>query len=374
MNPLVKIQNFLGPTVYKPSLVLAVIALATWPLPVGFFQFFYFMATIGLASLIIWRAGDHFAPAAEFIEEHHNIPQSVKAAVIDAVASSFPEFAVAVIAVMFLGKFEVGVATIAGSALYNVLIIPAAAGLVATTPLVLSREVVWRDSLFYLLVVLVLIAAVYWTSEWSIGIAILFILLYAAYIYMLQQHYKRHQKQTADQEESAEQEKNEEEEEEELHIETEKQAWFWIGGMMLLMGAASHLLVESSIGLGDLLGIDAVIMAFIVIAAGTSAPDTALSVLSAMKGNYDAAVSNVFGSNIFDILICLSVPIAMMYFSGAPFTLMEMPYKSLLWILLASTFLAIYFFYSDNYTLTKRKSIIMLVTYLVIAVYAIIIS
>ncbi len=374
MNPLVKIQNFLGPKIYKPTLILAGVALVTWPIPLGFFQFFCFLATICLASIIIWKAGDHFAPAAEFIEDHHNLPQSVKAAVIDAIASSFPEFAVAVIAVMFLGQFEVGVATIAGSALYNVLIIPAASGLVATTPLILSREVVWRDSLFYLAVVVVLIATVYWTSEWSIGVATLFFLLYVCYIYMLHKHYKSHQMATAYQEGVTKQEEEEEEEEEELHIETEKEAWAWIIGMMLVMGAASHLLVESSIGLGDLLGIDAVIMAFIVIAAGTSAPDTALSVLSAMKGNYDAAVSNVFGSNIFDILICLSVPIAMMFFSGQPYTLMEMPYKSLLWILLGSTFLAIYLFYTDNYTLTKRKSVIMLVTYLVIAIYAIAIS
>ena len=65
------------------------------------------------------------------------------------------------------------------------------------------------------------------------------------------------------------------------------------------------MLVESSLSLGDMLGIDGVIMGFVVIAAGTSVPDTALSVISAKKGHYDAAVSNVFGSNIFDICVCL---------------------------------------------------------------------
>ena len=49
--------------------------------------------------------------------------------------------------------------------------------------------------------------------------------------------------------------------------------------------------MEASIQLGDLLGIDAVIMGFIVIAAGTSVPDTVLSVMSAKRGNCDAAIS-----------------------------------------------------------------------------------
>ena len=353
MNPVVRIADFLGPSIYKPTLILAAIALITWPFQVEFAEFFFYLSLIGLSSVIIWRAGDHFAPAAEYIENHHNIPQSVKAAVIDAIASSFPEFAVAVIAVIFLGQFEVGVATIAGSALYNVLVIPAASGLVAVTPLVVSREVVWRDSIFYLGVVAVLLAMVTLYTQWSIGIATLFLFIYAAYVVLLHRHYKSHQAETANQEATSTETK--EDEPEDMHIESEKTAWAWIISMMLVMGAASYVLVEASIELGNLLGIDAVIMAFVVIAAGTSAPDTALSVISAKKGNYDAAVSNVFGSNIFDICICLSVPIALMFFGGAAYTIMEMQQMSLLWILLGATIVAIILFYSNKYTLTKAK-------------------
>ncbi len=367
MNPMVRIAGFLGPKIYKLCLVLAGVALITWPIHVGVIQFFFYLCVIALSSILIWRAGDHFAPAAEFIESHHNLPQSVKAAVIDAVASSFPEFAVAVIAVLFLGRFDVGVATIAGSALYNVLVIPAVAGLIATTPLVVSREVVWRDSLFYLGVVVVLIVAVIMTTQWSIGIAAIFFFLYIGYVILLHRHYKSHQEETVHQQATS---TTADEDKEDFPINTEKEAWIWIIGMMLLMGGASYFLVEASIGLGALLGIDAVIMAFVVIAAGTSVPDTALSVLSAKRGNYDAAVSNVFGSNIFDICICLSVPIALMFFGGAPYTVMEMSHQSLLWILLGSTVVAIYLFYSNNYTLTKPKSALMLVLYGVIVLYA----
>ena len=59
---------------------------------------------IVIATIIIWRAGDFFSSAATYIQEKHEIPQSIKAAVIDAIVSSFPEFCVAVIAVILIGR------------------------------------------------------------------------------------------------------------------------------------------------------------------------------------------------------------------------------------------------------------------------------
>ena len=158
----------------------------------------------------------------------------------------------------------------------------------------------------------------------------------------------------------------EDDDEDLLELQSEKKAWLWIMVMMLIMGGASHLLVESSLALGDMLGIDGVIMGFVVIAAGTSVPDTALSVISAKKGHYDAAVSNVFGSNIFDICVCLSIPILIaLTMSGEP-TFINLPQTGLIWSLIGATLLAIYFFWSNNYTLTKVKAGMMGILYLLI--------
>ena len=156
-------------------------------------------------------------------------------------------------------------------------------------------------------------------------------------------------------------------EEEELEISSEPQAWGWIIGMMLLMGGASHVLVEAAIHLGDLAGIDAVIMGFVVIAAGTSVPDTVLSVISAKKGQYDAAISNVFGSNIFDICICLSFPILIALAMGGGPTPIVLPQIELIGSLIAATLVAFYFFRS-GYTLSKPESIILLGIYVLIVI------
>jgi cation:H+ antiporter len=351
--------------------ILYLVGLKIWPV-----SFLLWVSLIVFSSIAIWRAGDFFQPAADYVQEKHKLPESIKAAVIDAIASSFPEFCVAIIAVILLGRAEVGISSIVGSALYNVLIIPAAAGLVAKGPMKIGKEVVWRDSLMYFgVVILLLVALLAFPNAWGFGVAALFILAYVGYIFWLNIDYRKHKRNLAEEDNNvsvpAETEASvEEEEESELEIRDEPHAWKWILGMMLVMGLASHILVEASIQLGDLLGIDAVIMGFIVIAAGTSVPDTVLSVLSAKRGNYDAAISNVFGSNIFDICICLSVPILIALVLTGSVTPVNLPQIELVYMLVGATALAIYLFWSDNYTLTKTKSTIMFGIYLLIILVA----
>jgi len=358
--------------------ILYLVGLKIWPV-----SFLLWVSLIVFASIAIWRAGDFFQPAADYVQEKHKLPESIKAAVIDAIASSFPEFCVAVIAVILLGRAEVGISSIVGSALYNVLIIPAAAGLVAKGPMKIGKEVVWRDSLMYFgVVILLLVALLAFPNAWGLGVAALFILAYVGYIFWLNIDYRKHKRnlahedtdvsvsEDADVSVSEDADASDEGEESELEIRDESHAWKWILGMMLVMGLASHILVEASIQLGDLLGIDAVIMGFIVIAAGTSVPDTVLSVLSAKRGNYDAAISNVFGSNIFDICICLSVPILLALVLTGAVTPVNLPQIELVYMLVGATALAIYLFWSDNYTLTKTKSTIMFGIYLLIILVA----
>ena len=167
----------------------------------------------------------------------------------------------------------------------------------------------------------------------------LFLLAYIGYVVLLHRDFKKSRNQESDEITAEKVEEDEEDEEDLLELTSEKKAWLWIMLMMFVMGGASHLLVESSLALGDMLGIDGVIMGFVVIAAGTSIPDTALSVISAKKGQYDAAVSNVFGSNIFDICVCLSIPILLaLAMNGEP-TNIDLPQTGLIWSLIGATLL-----------------------------------
>ena len=381
MKPINNLVTFFGKDLIKHVLVFSIISVIAWGLTQNGFLwggYVLWISLILISTIIIWRAGDFFSLAANYVQEKHDIPQSIKAAVIDAIASSFPEFCVAVIAVLMIGRAEVGIASVVGSALYNVLVIPAAAGLVAASPMVISKEVVWRDNIFYLAVTILLCAMLWlYPNEWGAGVASLFILAYICYIFILQRDFKKSTKLKNDSIKveaiKAETIKKEpeflnpkDEEVDQIDLSSEKKAWFWIIGLMIIMGGASHILVEASLELGNMLGIDGVIMGFVVIAAGTSVPDTALSVISARKGQYDAAVSNVFGSNIFDICVCLSIPILLALAISGENTKIELPQMGLIWSLIGATFLAIYFFWSNNYTLTKLKAGIMGMLYLLI--------
>lgn len=97
-------------------------------------------------------------------------------------------------------------------------------------------------------------------------------------------------------------------------VATEKFSWHMlfyylctiIAGMGLLIWG-SDLLVRSGTELARSLGISELVIALTLLAVGTSLPELAVSIMSAMRGRIDLAVGNVVGSNIFNILGVLGI-------------------------------------------------------------------
>ena len=82
-----------------------------------------------------------------------------------------------------------------------------------------------------------------------------------------------------------------------------------IAGSTCVAALACYWLVNVTHAAAEQLEIPIFFVAVILAAAASSVPDTFLSVAAARKGNDDGAVSNAFGSNIFDICICLTIPL-----------------------------------------------------------------
>jgi len=78
----------------------------------------------------------------------------------------------------------------------------------------------------------------------------------------------------------------------------------WLGVLVFLM-------LEWAKKAGCLAGISSATMGLTFCAAGTSAPDCFISLIVARGGRGKMAVSNVFGSNIFDVLLCLGLPLTL---------------------------------------------------------------
>ena len=80
---------------------------------------------------------------------------------------------------------------------------------------------------------------------------------------------------------------------------------FFIGLIVLLLGA--EFTVSSSQTIAELLGISELVIGLTIIALGTSLPELAASLISALKNSHEIALGNIIGSNIFNIVLVLSL-------------------------------------------------------------------
>lgn len=80
-----------------------------------------------------------------------------------------------------------------------------------------------------------------------------------------------------------------------------KDVLYIVGGLVILI-FASNLLVNNAVSIAQELGVSEAVIGLTIVAAGTSMPELATSVVSALKKNPDIAIGNIVGSNLFNIL------------------------------------------------------------------------
>ncbi|RDE19978.1 calcium/sodium antiporter [Motiliproteus coralliicola] len=99
-----------------------------------------------------------------------------------------------------------------------------------------------------------------------------------------------------------------EHEEEELPDLALKPALFWLILGLVLLAGSSRLLVWGATEIAVAMGVSDLVIGLTIVAIGTSLPELAASVASALKGHHDIAIGNVVGSNIFNLLAVMSLP------------------------------------------------------------------
>jgi cation:H+ antiporter len=92
--------------------------------------------------------------------------------------------------------------------------------------------------------------------------------------------------------------------------------WLLIGLGTLLLGA--ELLVDGAIEVARTLGVSEVVIGVTLVAIGTSLPELAVSLVSALKGEYGLAIGNIVGSNIFNLLAVIGIAAALAPSALAP--------------------------------------------------------
>lgn len=82
----------------------------------------------------------------------------------------------------------------------------------------------------------------------------------------------------------------------------------WLVGTLLLLMLSSRILVWGASELALGMGVSDLIIGLTVVAIGTSLPELAACVASALKGHHELAIGNVIGSNLFNLLAVLPIP------------------------------------------------------------------
>jgi len=85
-------------------------------------------------------------------------------------------------------------------------------------------------------------------------------------------------------------------------------AIFWLILGMIILLASSKLLVWGAVNIAVAFGISDLVIGLTIIASGTSLPELAASIASALKKEHDIAIGNVVGSNLFNTLAVLGIP------------------------------------------------------------------
>ncbi len=78
-----------------------------------------------------------------------------------------------------------------------------------------------------------------------------------------------------------------------------------VGFVLLIKGA--DMFVDGSSSIAKILKVPSVIIGLTIVALGTSAPEAAVSITASFNGNNELALSNVVGSNIFNLMIVIGV-------------------------------------------------------------------
>ena len=214
-----------------------------------------------------------------------------------AFGTSTPELAVSVRATLG-GQADIALGNVVGSNIFNVLFILGLSALI--TPLVVSQQVVRVDVPIMIgISILLLVLGLDGRLSQLDGV-LLFVGIVAYSLFVIRESRKETAEVVAE-------------------YEQEYARAFVRGARSLLVQVASILaglgllvigarwLVDGAVTLARVVGMSELVIGLTIVAAGTSLPEVATSILAAIRGERDIAVGNVVGSNIYNILAILGL-------------------------------------------------------------------
>lgn len=249
------------------------------------------LALITGLVLLVWSA-DRFVIGAAATAKNFGMSPMLIGLTVVSFGTSAPEILVSIMAsVSDAGDLAIGNAL--GSNIANIALVLGVTALIAPLPV---KSGVLKKELPLLLGVTLLAGALLLNLHLSLLDSLI---LLAALVICLFLFSKFQKSATAD--ETA----NEEEELPELPT---GKAIFWLIVGLVILAASSRLLVWGASEIAYAMGVSNLVVGLTIVAIGTSLPELAASIASALKNHHDIAIGNVVGSNIFNLVAVMAVP------------------------------------------------------------------
>lgn len=245
---------------------------------------------VGFASLIF--GANWLVDGASSLAKKNNVSDLVIGLTIVAFGTSAPELVVNSVA-SINGLSDIVFGNIIGSNNFNLFIILGIAGLIY--PITVQSSTAWREIPISLIVAILLFVLandffIDQNPEISRIDGIILIVGFICFLYYVFSQLKQDKTEVIANE-----------------IKSNYKIWglvvFGIAGLVI----GGKLVVDNSIDIATELGVSQKIIGLTIIAAGTSLPELVTSIVAALKRNSDIAIGNVIGSNIFNILLILSI-------------------------------------------------------------------
>lgn len=136
-----------------------------------------------------------------------------------------------------------------------------------------------------------------------------------------------------------------------------------IGLISIVIG--SNFVVDRASSLASMIGISEKMIALTIIALGTSLPELVTSIAATRKGEYDIAIGNIVGSNIFNIGMVIGIPVAI--FGG----IQKITFNYIDLIVMIISALLLFVFSFKDKKISKKEGIIFLVLFIIYYSYVI---
>ncbi len=262
------------------------------------------LAIIGGFFVLVWGA-DRFVLGGAATARCLGVSPLIIGLTIIGFGTSAPEMLVSAVAA-FEGTPNLAIGNAIGSNITNIALVLGSTALV--TPLMVESQILKRE---YPIMFMVMLLALGMMWDLKLGMVDGIILLVGLLLimgWMVQIGLNENNQHKKHKQIESEQDPLEDEFESEIPKMSLGLALFWLVFGFALLIISSKVLVWGAVEVAHYFDVSDLVIGLTIVALGTSLPELAATMTSALKGEHDLAIGNIIGSNIFNLLAVIGIP------------------------------------------------------------------